>query len=231
MNTSEAPTEPIPAPETQPQIPPPSIIPTPVTLCVDDDDHMFTKRKQPAPKRKAASKKAPAAKKTKTEKQKLDAPARVSKQQPAMTLVEVEFLIESRLKRQNQFEGTIAKNDDIWKIITAEHNKKFNVARLFTSLRKRYSVETAQYREYYYECNKEWTGMSRDEKEEQSENVVRPTHADIFEKFNYNKRPLVIPETLYDGECDTCNFQQNPDGGDQTFGEEDAQVGQCGATK
>eukprot|EP00854_Cymbomonas_tetramitiformis_P010671 gene10671-12622_t len=98
-----------------------------------------------------------------------------------MTLVEVEFLIESRLKRQNQFEGTIAKNDDIWKIITAEHNKKFNVARLFTSLRKRYSVETTRYREYYYECNKEWTGMSRDEKEEQSENVTFGEEDDIHD--------------------------------------------------
>ncbi|KAK3251611.1 hypothetical protein CYMTET_39054, partial [Cymbomonas tetramitiformis] len=56
---------------------------------------------------------------------------------------------------------------------------------------------------------------------EQADNVTRPKYADLFEKYNYNKRPLCIPETLYDGEVDVCTFQQNPDAEDLTLGDED----------
>ncbi|KAK3278512.1 hypothetical protein CYMTET_13555 [Cymbomonas tetramitiformis] len=57
--------------------------------------------------------------------------------------------------------------------------------------------------------------------QEQADNVTRPKYADLFEKYNYNKRPLCIPETLYDGEVDVCTFQQNPDAEDLTLGDED----------
>ncbi|KAK3254629.1 hypothetical protein CYMTET_36159 [Cymbomonas tetramitiformis] len=69
-----------------------------------------------------------------------------------MTPVEADYLIETRLKRTSQFEGTIAKNENIWKL---KHDTKFNLTRMWTSLRKRYNVEIEAYRSYYYACNKE----------------------------------------------------------------------------
>ncbi|KAK3261372.1 hypothetical protein CYMTET_29716 [Cymbomonas tetramitiformis] len=218
MDTSEAPVGSTAASDAQPNPPP---VVTAATPCVEDEDHLFTE-KPPANKRKpkGAPKKPAAPKKPKSEKPKAVSEKLKPKQQPPMSPVEVEHLIEARLKRTSQFEGTISKNEDIWKILTVEHNTKFNVARLFTSLRKRYSVETEAYRAYFYSINKEWTGMSTDEKQEQSE-LPRPKHADLFEKYNYNQRPLCIPETLYDGEVACCNFQQNPDAEDLTLGDED----------
>ncbi|KAK3244773.1 hypothetical protein CYMTET_45631 [Cymbomonas tetramitiformis] len=144
MENSEAHTESVVGTDTQSQIPPPSQV-TPETPSADEEDDMFAK-KDPAPKRKrnVAPKNPPTVKKPKVVKQK---PAITNpKQQPPMSALEVEFLIEARLKCQNQFEGTISKNEDIWKLIAVEHNTKFELARRFSSLRERYSVETELYR-------------------------------------------------------------------------------------